>query len=67
MKWSEKLTSEIVLKLIREDTSKQHHTQESQCILTRNYLLHGAYGGQMTKVKGVGRRCEKYKILKAED
>ena len=50
IKWSEKVTNVQVLKRLRRKPNWIGH------ILIRNCLLHDAIEGQMTEVKGVGRR-----------
>jgi hypothetical protein len=61
IKWSEKVTNEQVLEHIGEKRTLENNIlrRKTNWIghnLTRNCLLHGAIEGQMTEVKGVGRR-----------
>ena len=65
IKWSDKVTNERVLgRRVQVQGKKRTLTnnilrRQINCIghiLRRNYLLHDAIEGQMTEVKGVGRR-----------
>ena len=61
IEWSEKVTNEQVLDRIREKRTLLNNILRRQAnwighILRRNYLLHDAIEGQMTEVRGVGRR-----------
>ena len=61
IKWSEKVTNEQVLDHIEEKRTLLNNIVRRKAnwighILRRNCLLHDAIEGQMTKVKGVGRR-----------
>ena len=61
VKWSEKLTNEQVLEHIGEKRTLLNYFLRRKAnwicrILRRNCLLHDAIKGQMTEVKGVGRR-----------
>ena len=61
IKWSEKVTNEQVLKRIGEKRTLLNIILRRKVnwighILRRNCLLHDAIEGQITKVKGVGRR-----------
>ena len=61
IKWSEKVTNERVLGRIGERRTLINNILRRKAnwvghIARRNYLLHDAIEGQMTEVKGVGRR-----------
>ena len=61
IKWSEKVTNEQVLERIGEKRTLLSNILRRKAnwighILRRNCLLHDAIEGQMTEVKGVGRR-----------
>ena len=60
IKWSDKVTNEQVLEHIGEKTLLNNilHRKANWIghILRRNCLLHDAIEGQMTEMKGVGRR-----------
>ena len=61
IKWSEKVTNEQVLDRIGEKRTLLNNILRRKAnwighILRRNCLLHDAIEGQMTEVKGVGRR-----------
>ena len=61
IKWSEKVTNEHVLERIGEKRTFLNDILRRKVnwighILRRNCLLHDAIEGQMTEVKGVGRR-----------
>jgi hypothetical protein len=61
IKWSEKITNEQVLGRIGEKRTLINNILRRKAnwighILRRNCLLHDAIEGQMTEVKGVGRR-----------
>ena len=57
IKWTEKVTNEQVLERLREKrTLLNNILRRIGHILRRNCLLHDAIEGQMTEVKGVGRR-----------
>ena len=61
MKWSEKVANEEVLDRIGEKRALLNYVLHRKTnwighILKRNCLLHDAIEGQMTEVKGVGRR-----------
>ena len=61
IKWSDKVTNEQVLDQIGEKRTLLNNILLSKAnwishILRRNCLLHDAIEGQMTEVKGVGRR-----------
>ena len=61
IKWSEKVTNEQVLDRIGEKRKLLNIILRRKAnwighILRRNCLLHDAIEGQMTEVKGVGRR-----------
>ena len=60
-KWSETVANEQVLECIGERRTLQNNIVHRKAnwighILRRNCLLHDAIEGQMTEVKGVGRR-----------
>ena len=62
-KWSEKVTNEQVLERIGEKRTLLNNILRRKAnwighILRRNCLLHDAIEGQMTEVKGVGRRTQ---------
>ena len=64
IKWSEKVTNEQVLNRIGEKRTLINNILRRKAnwighILRRNCLLHDAIEGQMTEVKGVGRRRTK--------
>ena len=64
IKWSEKVTNEQVLKRTGEKRTLLNNILRRKAnwigrILRRNCLLHDAIEGQMTEVKGVGRRRTK--------
>ena len=68
MKWSEKVTNEQVLEHIGEKRTLPNNIMCIKVnlighILKRNYLLHDAIEGQMTEVKGVGRRKRRTKLF----
>ena len=61
IKWSEKVTNEHVLERIEEKRTILNNILRRRAnwighILRRNCLLHDVSEGQMTEVKGVGRR-----------
>jgi hypothetical protein len=61
IKWSEKITNEQVLDRIGEKRTLLNNIIRRKAnwighILRRNCLLHNSIEGQMTEVKGVGRR-----------
>ena len=61
IKWLEKVTNEQVLDHIGEKRTLLNNILRRKAnwighILRRNYLLHDVIEGQMTEVKGVGRR-----------
>ena len=61
IKWSERLTNEQVLDRIGEKRTLLNNILRRKPnwighILRINYLLHDAIEGQMTEMKGVGRR-----------
>jgi hypothetical protein len=61
IKWPEKVTYEKVLDRIGEKWTLLNNILRRKVnwidrVLRRNYLLHDAIEGQMTEVKGVGRR-----------
>ena len=60
IKWSEEVTNEQVLDHIGENRTLLNNILRKKSIgrhiLRRNCLLHDAIEGQMTEVKGVGRR-----------
>ena len=61
IKWSEKVTNEEVLGHIGEERNflnniLRRNANSISHILRRNCLLHGVIEGQMTEVKGVGKR-----------
>ena len=61
IKWSEKVTNEQVLDRIGENRALLNNILRRKAnwighILRRNCLFHDAIEGQMTEVKGVGRR-----------
>ena len=61
LKWSEKVTNKEVLELIGEKRTLLNNIQSRKVnwigyIVRRNCLLHEVIEGQMTEVKGVGRR-----------
>ena len=61
IKWSEKVTNEQVLDHIGEQRTILNNILRGKVnwighILRRNCLLHDVIEGQMTEVKGVGRR-----------
>ena len=56
MKWSEKVTNYEVLERIGEKRTLRRKVNWICHILRRNYLLHDVIEGQMTEMKGVGRR-----------
>ena len=61
IKWSEKVTNEQVLDRIGEKRTLINNILRRKAnwigyILRRNCLLHDAIEGQMTEVKGVGRK-----------
>ena len=61
IKWSEKVTNEPVLERIAEKRTFINNILSRKAnwighILRRNCLLHDAIEGQMTEMKGVGRR-----------
>ena len=61
IKWSEKVTNELVPERFGEKRTLLNNILCRKVngighILRRNCLLHDAIEGQMTKVKGVGRR-----------
>ena len=63
IKWSEKVTNEQVLDRIGEKRTLLNNILRRKAnwvshILRRNCLLHDAIEGQMTEVKGVGRRTK---------
>ena len=63
IKWSEKVTNERVLDHIGEKRTLLNNILSRKSnwighILRRNCLLHDAIEGQMTEVKGVGRRFD---------
>ena len=70
IKWSEKVTNEQVLQHIGEKTHLNIILRiKDNCIghiLRRNSLLHDAIKGQMTEVKGVGRRRRTRKAYRTE-
>ena len=55
-KWSEKVTNEQIVDRIGEKRTLINNILCIGHILRRNCLLHCAIEGQMTEVKGVGRR-----------
>ena len=62
-KWSERVSNEQVLELIRGRMTLLNNILRRKVnwighILRRNCLLHDTIEGQMTEVKGVGRRTE---------
>ena len=61
IKWSEKETNEQILNRIGEKRTILHNILRRKAnwighILRKNCLLHDAIEGQMTELKGVGRR-----------
>ena len=56
IKWSEKVTNEQVLDRIGEKMTICRKANWICRTLRRNYLFHDVIEGQMTEVKGVGRR-----------
>jgi hypothetical protein len=61
IKWPEKVTNEQALERIGEKRTLSNNILRRKAIwighiLRRNCLLHDAIEGQMTEVKGVGRR-----------
>ena len=63
IKWSEKVTNEQALQHIEEKRTVLYNILRRKGnwighILRRNCLLHDANEGQMTEVKGVGRRTQ---------
>jgi hypothetical protein len=61
IKWSEKVTNEQVLERIGEKGTLLNNILRRKInwfghILRRNCLLRDTIGGQMTEIKGVGRR-----------
>ena len=61
IKWSKKVTNEQVLDRIGEKRTLLNNILSRKTnwichILRRNFLFHDAIEGQMTEVKGVGRR-----------
>ena len=60
IKWSEKVTNELVLEHIGEKRTVLNNRKVNWIghILRRNCLLHDAIEGQMKEVKGVGRRTQ---------
>jgi len=61
IKWSEKVTNEQVIDRRGEKRTLLNNSLRRKAnwighILRRNYLLHGTIEGQMTEVKGVGKR-----------
>ena len=63
IKWSEKVTNKQVLDLIGEKRTLINNILLTKAnwighILRRNCLFHDAIEGQMTEVKGVGRRTQ---------
>ena len=61
IKWSEKVTNEEVLEHIGEKWTLLNNilhikSNWNSHIIRRNCLLHGTIEGQITEVKGVGRR-----------
>ena len=60
IKWSEKVTNEVLERIAEKRTLLNNILRRKVNwmghILRRNCLLHDAIGGQMTEVKGVGRR-----------
>ena len=62
-KWSEKVTNEQVFERIGEKRTLLNNILRRKVnwighILRRNCLLHDAIEGQMTEVKGLGRRTQ---------
>ena len=65
IKWSEKVTNEQVLDRIGEKRTLLNNILRRKVnwighILRRNCLLHDSIKGQMTEVKGVGRRTTQF-------
>ena len=63
IKWSEKVTNEQVHERIGKKRTFPNNIllRKANCIghiLSRNCLLHDAIEGQMTEVKGLGRRTQ---------
>ena len=63
IKWSEKVTNEEVLKLIKEKRALLNNILHREAnrighILRINCILHGAIQGQRTEVKGGRRRTQ---------
>jgi hypothetical protein len=69
IKWPKRVTNEQILEPIggkRTLLNNILHRKDNWIghILRRNYLLHDAIEGQMTKVKGVGRRKQFFDDLR---
>ena len=56
LKWSEKTTIEEVLKRVGQKRTVLNNTRWFGLILRQNCLCHDAIEGQITEVKGAGRR-----------
>jgi hypothetical protein len=69
IKWSEKVTTGEVLEQIGEKMTLLNNILRRNAnwighILRRSCLLHDAIEGQMTEVKGVGRRTQLFDYLR---